>query len=226
MRDEFLVRQSSIINPEVLYTPITVVGAGAVGSAAVLCLAKMGFGEIYVYDTDTVDEANVGMQFYGEKDIGRPKVRALQDLVDTLCTTNINAREEFYNADSAPSRGITVSAVDSMESRSLIHEAHCTPKAKLQTKLLIDPRMGAEFASVYATRPGKPEDMSRYVKTLYSDDRAVAEPCTAKATMYTAMILGGYIGKVVKNFLVDKVWPHTTLFDIRTGEFQTYNQEV
>ena len=44
------LRQMDICPPEKLQFPITVIGAGAIGSASVLTLAKMGCGNITVWD--------------------------------------------------------------------------------------------------------------------------------------------------------------------------------
>ena len=75
--DQKYVRQSDIINPEVLGTPVHIIGAGAIGSCAALALAKIGFKDFTVYDFDSVELHNLPNQMYRAKDIGKPKVEAL-----------------------------------------------------------------------------------------------------------------------------------------------------
>ena len=49
-------RQLDLCPPDKLKFPITVIGAGAIGSAAVVTLAKMGCSNITVYDEDTLTD--------------------------------------------------------------------------------------------------------------------------------------------------------------------------
>jgi tRNA A37 threonylcarbamoyladenosine dehydratase len=74
--NKYLTRQSDLIPEAILSTPITVVGAGAIGSFTVLTLAKMGFNNITVFDDDEIDFVNINNQFYRISDIGKKKVDA------------------------------------------------------------------------------------------------------------------------------------------------------
>jgi molybdopterin/thiamine biosynthesis adenylyltransferase len=56
---------------------IDVIGAGAVGSAIVLQLAKLGLEKIRVWDPDVVEPHNLANQRYLQADIGAFKVEAL-----------------------------------------------------------------------------------------------------------------------------------------------------
>ena len=58
--------------------PITLCGAGALGSLLADNLARQGFREWKVIDRDRVEEQNVGTQLYGEAEIGTLKVEALR----------------------------------------------------------------------------------------------------------------------------------------------------
>jgi adenylyltransferase/sulfurtransferase len=56
-----------------------VVGAGGLGSAAILGLARAGIGRIAIVDADVVDESNLHRQvLFGDAEIGRPKATAAQ----------------------------------------------------------------------------------------------------------------------------------------------------
>jgi molybdopterin/thiamine biosynthesis adenylyltransferase len=86
-----------------------------------------------------------------------------------------------------------ISAVDNMAVRKNLYE-HCT------AAFLIDPRMGAEYATMqvvnFNSDAGK---LDGYEKSLYADKDAEPERCTAKATVYTAMLIAGQICKAVKD---------------------------
>jgi len=73
-------RQLGIVSPAQLQSPIVVIGAGGIGSWAVLALAKMGCPNITVIDFDTVEDHNVATQFYKESQIKMFKVDALEEL--------------------------------------------------------------------------------------------------------------------------------------------------
>jgi molybdopterin/thiamine biosynthesis adenylyltransferase len=192
-----LTRQLEIIPIEVLGEPITIIGAGAIGSFVCLSLAKMGFCDITVYDDDKIDVENMNCQFYRFKDIGKYKVEALKELVKEFTNVDIEIKNEKYI--SGMFKGIVISAVDSMDARKLVWEN--LKEMSLSTKLVIDPRMGAETALCYAMSPMDPKDVDSYGKTLYTDANAVHERCTAKSTMYTVLGIASHVCKVVKDYL-------------------------
>lgn len=219
MKPIFLTRQMDLIPTSVLGQQITLIGAGAIGGWTALALAKMGFGNLTVMDFDTVDEENMNSQFYRPRDIGKKKVEALHDLVQDFTGISISAVADKYTAKRF--NGIVIAAVDSMEVRSAIWEAH---KDSPFTKLVIDPRMGAESALLYAMNPNNEKDKTSYEKTLYSDNDAVRERCTAKATIYTANLLAGLVSKTVKDYCTSeaKAYPRITQWDIALNAYQSW----
>lgn len=198
MNDSFFLRHKDILPPELHTRDITIIGAGAVGGWTALALAKMGFSALTVYDYDDVAEENVGCQLYGPDHVGGEKVHVLQTLIHTLTGTHINCKYEKWEGQRL--QGIVIAAVDSMAVRKQVWEA-CKKQA-LGIVYYIDPRMGAEQAALYVMEPGNAADVKTYEKTLYSDDEAMFEPCTAKATSYTAMLLGGAICKATKDVVI------------------------
>ena len=85
---------------------------------------------------------------------------------------------------------------------------------------------------MYVYKPTSPDELDEYAKTLYSDEDAVQERCTAKATMYTACMLSGLVAKTVKNFTCDQDHSKYISWDIfrddmfvgkRTGEMPSIN---
>ena len=61
---------------------VLVVGAGGLGSPALLYLAAAGVGTLGIVDFDTVDESNLQRQvIHGVSDVGRPKAESARDSV-------------------------------------------------------------------------------------------------------------------------------------------------
>lgn len=206
---DHLTRQMDIIPVTTLGQAITVIGAGAIGSFTVLSLVKMGFENVTVYDFDDVSVENMNCQWYRLQDIGKKKAEALRDLIREFTGVDINAVSERFQEQ--PLRGIVITAVDSMAARRHIWERiKATPSAKI----LIDPRMAAEYALAYVMNPADHKDVLSYEKVLYTDDEAVQERCTAKATMYTSTMIAGYVAKAVKDVVTGGKYARVSHWDI------------
>lgn len=209
-----LTRQYDLLPPEKTDVQINVIGAGAIGSFTVLALAKMGFSQIKVFDFDKIEVENMNCQFYRFSDIGKHKVLALQELVKDFTNVEIEAVADKYEGGQLP--GIVISAVDSMAVRKMIWDNH--KELAFQTKFIIDPRMGAETAMLYTMSPTDEADVASYDATLYSDEDAMSERCTAKATMYTACMLSGLVAKSVKDIVTDGPYPRNALWSIKDND--------
>ncbi len=221
MINQHLTRQSDLIPSSILNTPITVIGAGAIGSWVTLALAKTGFSDLTVYDNDVVDIVNMNSQMYGLKDIGRAKVNALGDIVSSFTGISIKAKPQFYSTGIFS--GIVIAAVDSMAARKLIWTNH-KDKAPF-TQAIIDPRMGAESALLFAMNPMSGKDAEAYEASLYSDDSALQERCTAKATTYCALMLSGLVVKSVKDLLTRPDYLRTAQWDIKNNDFLGFSKK-
>lgn len=223
MKTIFLTRQMDILPPDCTNLDIAVIGAGAIGSQVTLCLAKMGFQYITVYDFDMVDDENMNCQWYGPSDIGSNKTSALVKNVEDLTGVKINEESRAVNKD-LPIEGspdIIICAVDSMKVRNEIYNMY----KKTLVKWWIDPRMGAEEGLVYTVDLSSDKEKERYEKTLYTDDESVQEACTAKATMYCAMILSGQVSKKVKDIAVKDDINHTLMMSIKNDDFLSFGRQ-
>jgi hypothetical protein len=217
-KQKFLARQLDLIPMEVLNREITIIGAGAIGSFTALSLAKIGFENITVIDFDEIDDANMNCQFYRIKDIGKPKVQALQEIIKDFTGVEITARNEKY--ESGIFNGILITAVDSMAVRKLIWDNH--KEISLGTNLFIDPRMSIESALCYAMKPFSQDDIDSYEKTLYTDENAEAERCTNKSVMYTVLGISAHVAKIVKDFLTTGFYCRTMQWNIAKNAQQCY----
>lgn len=188
-------RQLDFLPPEKLAFPIVVIGAGAIGSAVVINLAKMGCSNITVWDKDILEEVNVPNQICQVNMVGNPKVVALDGLVYSLTSTAITPVHEEYKGQVL--QGVVISAVDSMEVRSLIWKS---VKMKFGVPLFIDGRMGLEFARLYSLRPTDADASAFYESTLYSDENAERLPCSARSIIYCPTVIGGIIVNMIGRY--------------------------
>src|SRR3954471_7559497 len=70
---------------------VLVIGAGGLGSPALLYLAAAGVGTIGIVEFDEVDESNLQRQvIHGQSDVGRPKaVSAKESIAETNPLVNV-----------------------------------------------------------------------------------------------------------------------------------------
>jgi tRNA A37 threonylcarbamoyladenosine dehydratase len=124
MNQSFFLRQLDIADPSQFKNKsVTVIGAGGIGAATVVALAKTGFENITVYDFDTVEEHNLPNQllpmWVGDQDTlewGKPT--ALFHLVYDLADITITIKNEKYVDQ--PLGEIVIVAVDSLDAHRLI----------------------------------------------------------------------------------------------------------
>ena len=106
--------------------PITLCGAGALGSLLADNLARQGFRHWTVIDCDRVEEHNVGTQLYGEAEVGAWKVEALRGRLFRAVGVEIEAvAKELAERNSRgllKGSGIVLDTFDNSTSRRLVQE--------------------------------------------------------------------------------------------------------
>lgn len=201
-------RQQDLFRPEQALSPVTLIGAGGVGSAIGLLLAKMGVPKLAVFDFDTVEEHNLPSQLYRREDIGRPKVEALAEIAKSFADGQIEPRAERF-ADQ-PLTGLVISAVDSMDVRLSIWERL---RFNPDVELYVDTRMGANLAVIHCVRPCDPDDVKRYERHLYPSSEASDIPCTARAIVYNTFGVASMVGSIVRKWWLDGGVPRSLQMD-------------
>jgi sulfur-carrier protein adenylyltransferase/sulfurtransferase len=105
------------------------VGAGGLGSPALMYLAAAGVGTLGIVEFDTVDESNLQRQIiHGQSDIGRPKAESARDSIKEINPyvnviihgeplSNENAMEIFADYD------LIVDGTDNFATRYLVNDA-------------------------------------------------------------------------------------------------------
>jgi hypothetical protein len=199
---------------EVKNVPITVIGAGGIGSFLVLALVKMGFTNVTVYDADLIEDHNVDNQLYGHKHLGMMKVDALRELCEDLADITIYPKCEWYTGkEPIAHQGILIFAVDSITARNdiwvnLKASVNSMLDCKLDvTKFFIDARMGAEIIRIFTVNPMIFGEIEMYEESLHPQGESYVAPCTEKSIMYTPFVAGGEVASLVKQFLMGQSVP-------------------
>jgi molybdopterin/thiamine biosynthesis adenylyltransferase len=169
------VRHLPVFNPDAFgKTRVDVIGAGATGSKLAMSLAKHGVECLHVHDFDKVESHNVANQIYGNDDVGRLKVDALQEMIERQTGTVITTHNQ--PVDGTQELGAVVFLLtDTMSSRKEIWQRGL--KFKQRTRLMIETRMGADSGRIYTVNPCKLPEINGWEGTLYDDKVAEASAC-------------------------------------------------
>jgi len=114
---------------KLLEAKVLVVGAGGLGSAALLYLAAAGVGTIGIVDGDSVDLSNLQRQIvHSVNDIGRSKIESARETLIALNPEiNIQTHFEFLTADNVldciDSYDFIVDGSDNFSTKFLINDA-------------------------------------------------------------------------------------------------------
>lgn len=206
-------RHMAIFNAS--HLTVSLIGAGGIGSMTGVVLAKMGVASVEIFDFDRVSDENVPTQFYGLPDIGKNKARALAEWMARLGDageTEIGWIPDRVDLNHLVMANVVISAVDSILARQEIFSS-------LRCNWYLDARMAAEEFHLYSIPLGAPEIAGRYWEELSSlcDADVPDEPCTSKATIYTAAIAAGHIGNAVRQIAAGEAPSQYLYHNIRTG---------
>ena len=120
-----LAKSYEVFQPEKVRERIHIIGCGAGGSTIAELLARYGLTKITLYDDDEVDSHNIANQMFRAKDIGRPKVEALADII---CEINPDAKKDLRLVDERyvdqRLNGYVFLCVDRIETRKEICMRH------------------------------------------------------------------------------------------------------
>jgi molybdopterin/thiamine biosynthesis adenylyltransferase/rhodanese-related sulfurtransferase len=122
--DVGMIGQKRLKNAKVL-----VVGAGGLGSPALLYLAAAGVGTLGVIDFDVVDESNLQRQvIHGQSDVGRPKAESARDSIAEINPfVKVNLHQVHLSSDNAldifRDYDLIVDGTDNFATRYLVNDA-------------------------------------------------------------------------------------------------------
>lgn len=209
-----------------LQNPVTLIGAGGIGSNLAPLIAKLGVSHLTVWDDDIVEPVNLAMQHFGPADLGLSKadvvareVRRLNPAID------IEVKKERF-AKGAHLDGFVIAAVDSMQSREQIIEEVVWQCESIP--LFLDGRFDRqynEFVDLYAVDPKDAEEVRRYRAALFPDSMALNAPRPAKISAHTPYLLAGLIGCVLARFVHEGRHPWKVTFDGSVLHTEVYGME-
>jgi molybdopterin/thiamine biosynthesis adenylyltransferase/rhodanese-related sulfurtransferase len=108
---------------------VLVIGAGGLGSPALLYLAAAGVGTIGIAEFDEVDESNLQRQvIHGQSDIGRPKAESARDSIqETNPLVNVIVHGERLDNDNVlgifEQYDLIVDGTDNFATRYMVNDA-------------------------------------------------------------------------------------------------------
>lgn len=209
--------------------PVLIGGAGGIGSWLSLYLARQDL-DIYIYDFDSLDETNLGGQWYQTNQLNLPKTSALSQNIKSFTGNDINTYDR-YNEDSM-SNPIVFSAFDNMEARKLMFDKWekdyaLNPKYFNKACVFIDGRLLAESGKVFTVTR---HNASKYREYLYTDAEIKEQPCSFKATSHAAGIIAGLMTASFNNYTTNvkegmliRETPFLTEFELPLMTFENTN---
>ncbi|CUR60908.1 Molybdopterin-synthase sulfurylase [metagenome] len=108
---------------------VLVIGAGGLGSPALLYLAAAGVGTLGIAEFDEVDESNLQRQIiHGQSDIGRPKAESARDsITETNPLVNVIVHNERLDNDNVlaifEGYDLIVDGTDNFATRYMVNDA-------------------------------------------------------------------------------------------------------
>ncbi|MEU0093436.1 adenylyltransferase/sulfurtransferase MoeZ [Kribbella sp. NPDC006257] len=108
---------------------VLVIGAGGLGSPALLYLAAAGVGTLGIVEFDTVDESNLQRQIiHGQSDVGKSKAQSAKDsILETNPNTNVVLHEVRLDNDNVfeifEQYDLIVDGTDNFATRYLVNDA-------------------------------------------------------------------------------------------------------
>ena len=168
-----LIKMDGFFHPSQVKGAVHIIGCGAVGSSIAFILAHCGVTNFVLYDDDTVESHNIANQMFREKDIGRPKVEALRDI---LVEINPEIADEIRIVNGKyvdqPLSGYVFLCVDSVAVRKAVAQSQ---QYNPEILTLSDVRLGLTDSQHYLVNWRDPKEIRRFLKTMnFTDEDAKA----------------------------------------------------
>lgn len=210
-------RGLSMFNPE-NFKEIKVgfIGAGGIGSISAYSLSKMGI-KVKVCDFDTVEDVNTSSQFYGNKDIGKPKVEALKENLSLITDEDIEIVNGVYKKEDFEDCQILVLSLDNLTTRKQVIE-----DAK-DDQFILDTRMIKKISQIFAFYGVQKDRWLIEERDENVDKTDDGTMCTEKAIAFNALGMGAMVGSLVVDFLQGKKLNWCTILDL--SGYRIYNLE-
>lgn len=169
-----LSKSYTYFQPEKINCRIHIVGCGSVGATVAENLARCGLTKFTLWDFDVVEPKNLANQIFRVKDIGKPKVEALKDiLMDINPEIDADIKLKPKGWDGEQLNGFVFLAVDNIELRRKIVEMHFNNP---YVRAMFDFRTRLEDAQHYAADWSDLEMKKAFLNSMaFSHDEAAEE---------------------------------------------------
>jgi sulfur carrier protein ThiS adenylyltransferase len=106
---------------------VGIAGAGGLGSNCAVALARVGTGTLVIADFDNISESNLNRQYYFHDQIGKPKVKSLEEnIIRINPAVNIIAHNVRLTNDNIPilfkNCHVIVEALDQADQKEMLIE--------------------------------------------------------------------------------------------------------
>ncbi len=174
-----LVKSQDYVNPNDKPEAIQILGCGSVGSNLAEHLARFGFKTFHLYDFDVVESRNLVNQMFTMKDISKPKVEAVRDLILSINDeASVEIHDGKWDEDCDPLFGYVFLCFDSIETRrKVIEHEFYNP----MVRAVFDFRTALVEGQVFAADWMKLQDKKQLHKSM-KFEKADAVPMTACGT--------------------------------------------
>ena len=203
-----LIKSIDFFDPKNVKGRCHIVGCGSVGSTVAENLARCGVSKFTLWDFDNVEEPNVVNQMFLFHQVGKPKVEALKEILESI---NPDVDVKLMNGwNGEMLSGYIFLAVDSIDVRRQIVEQHMN---NLSVKAMFDFRTLLESAQHYDANWVNMDEKKNLLNTMqFSHDEAVesapVSACGVTLGVATTVRLVAAIG--VNNFIRfvkgEKLW--------------------
>lgn len=143
-----LSKSYEYFHPESVEGRIHIIGCGSIGATLAENLLRLGLTKLTLWDFDKVEAHNLANQIFRQKDIGKPKVEALRDIlteIDPDCAGELRLQPKGW--DGQQLGGYVFLCVDNIDLRRRIVEQHMDSP---YIRAMLDFRTGLECAQLYA----------------------------------------------------------------------------
>ena len=212
MSDHFN-RQVGILDTREYGGTIHIIGVGGIGSPLAFQLVKMGFNKFVFYDHDILEEHNIANQMYRLRDVGKPKVEALEEFLRPHTYEGqyiLPHKGKFTDEMTIDEGDIVMVCVDSMDTRIDLWRNMLKDRP---WGLYMEARMGGEIFKIYSVTQDNKNDYDT-PDILYPSSEAVELPCTARAILYNTFALSGFMGACLSKHLRGQDVPFELIGDM------------
>lgn len=190
---------------------VVLAGLGGIGSYVLFCLARMKPKQVFLYDDDVVELANLSGQLYSVPMVGKRKVDAMAELArDFSCYYGVQAVPQKFTKDT-PAGDIMICGFDNMQARKDFFEAwvkHLVDHPSPERCVFIDGRLNIEEFQVFCIKGNDTYSINKYYKEyLFEDYEAESVQCSMKQTTYCANMIGSVIVNLFTNFIANQLKP-------------------